>query len=71
MLCSLSVVLYFIFFAVASTMKDDDPTYVPGSCSRKGQPKTQDAPDLECATPELSQGYRLFTQFLNKCYSLQ
>jgi len=52
-------------------MKDDDPTYVPGSCSRKGQPKTQDAPDLECTTPELSQGYRLFTQFLNKCFSLQ
>jgi hypothetical protein len=52
-------------------MNDDDPPYVPGSSykSRKGQSKTQDAPDLECATPELSQGYRLYTQFLNNCYS--
>jgi hypothetical protein len=29
-------------------MKKDDPTYVPGSCNRKAQPKTQVAPDLEC-----------------------
>jgi hypothetical protein len=41
----------------------DDPPYVPSghSKNRKGQSKREDAPDLECATPELSQGYRLDT----------
>jgi len=48
----------------------DDPPYTPGSSSknRKWHSKGEDAPDLECATPELSQGYRLDTWLLKKCY---
>ncbi|KDR14894.1 hypothetical protein L798_11113 [Zootermopsis nevadensis] len=39
----------------------DDPSFLPWSRRRnsKGQPKKEVAPDLECASPELSQGYRI------------